>query len=133
MAVHSFRLLLGIGTSKSGDVEPATLLTPQRSAGVRTDHRQRSAAGRRHQSERPGSDPAALHRQGGSDDDQRRHQRTARLLTPLQAFAAALIGMTARVALELGSVIDAVDGSVPTRTLRRDLVGNLLHIFDHTS
>ena len=28
-------------------------------------------------------------------------------------------------ALELGSVIDAVDGSIPTRTLRRDLVGNL--------
>ena len=114
----------GISTSKSGDVEPATLLFPNDEGGLARTIISEALRG-----------------------EDLNNLEPERILLPYIATVKVMLinidtnwrtelytytGICGsanwdetQAALELGSIIDAVDGSIPTRTLRRDLVGNL--------
>ena len=114
----------GIGTSKSGDVEPATLLFPNDEQGLGRTIVSEALRGE----DINQNDPEAILlpyiakvevMMINVDTNERRDLYT------YTGICSSANWDDTKVALELGSVIDAVDGSVPTRTLRRDLVGNL--------
>lgn len=114
----------GISTSKSGDIEPASLVFPNDQQGL----------GRTIISE-------ALR---GEDINARDPERVllpyvarvkvvlinvdTRARTELYTYTGQCSGAEwndTEAILELGSVLDAVGGDIPKKTLRRDLVGNL--------
>ena len=114
----------GIGTSKSGDVEPATLLFPNDQQGLSRTIISEALRGEdinNQDTERillPYIAEVEVNLVNVETNDRQQ------LYTYSGIFNSAIWDDT-QAALELGSIIDAVDGSVPTRTLRRDLVGNL--------
>ena len=114
----------GIQTSKNGDVEPATLLFPNDQAGLGRTIISEALRGE----DINENDPEAVLlpyiavvevMMINVDTNERRDLYT------YTGICSSANWDDTNAALELGSVIDAVDGSIPTRTLRRDLVGNL--------
>ena len=114
----------GISTSKSGDVEPATLLFPNDEQGLGRTIVSEALQGE----DINQNDPEAILlpyiakvevMMINVENNERRDLYT------YTGICSSANWDDTKVALELGSVIDAVDGSVPTCTLRRDLVGNL--------
>jgi hypothetical protein len=114
----------GISTSKSGDVEPATLLFPNDQQGLARTIVSEALRGEDIDTEEPERiilPYIATVEVNLIDIDE--DERT--VLYTYTGICGSANWDDTQVALELGSIIDAVNGNVPTRTLRRDLVGNL--------
>ena len=114
----------GISTSKSGDVEPATLLFPNDQQGLGRTIVSEALRGEDINQD----DPEAILLPYIAKVKVMMINIETNYRTELYTYAGICSSANwddSQVDLELGSVIDAVDGSVPTRTLRRDLVGNL--------
>lgn len=114
----------GISTSKSGDVEPATLLFPNDQPGLGRTIVSEALRGEDINKDEPETIllPYIAEVEVNLIDVDTNKRRELYTYTGICNSAN---WNDSEVALELGSIIDAVDGSVPTRTLRRDLVGNL--------
>lgn len=114
----------GISTSKSGDVEPATLLFPNDQPGLARTIISEALRGGDIDAEEPEQIIlpyiAAVEVNLIDIDTDRRTE-----LYTYTGICGSANWDDKQCALELGSIIDAVNGNIPTRTLRRDLVGNL--------
>ena len=114
----------GITTSKTGDVEPATLLFPNDQQGLARTIISEALRGEdinNQEAERillPYIATVEVNLINIETNDKQK-------LYTYSGICGSANWDDSQAALELGSIIDAVDGSVPTRTLRRDLVGNL--------
>lgn len=114
----------GISTSKSGDVEPATLLFPNDDKGLARTIVSEALRGGDIDAKEPEKvilPYIATIEVNLVDIDSKK--RT--VLYTYTGICGSANWDDTQCALELGSIIDAVNGNIPTRTLRRDLVGNL--------
>jgi hypothetical protein len=114
----------GVSTSKSGDVEPASLVFPNDDQGLSRTIISEALRGEDINIEDPERIllPYIAQVEVVLINIDTNEERT--LYTYTGVCSSANWNDTEAV-LELGGVLDAVEGDIPTRTLRRDLVGNL--------
>jgi hypothetical protein len=114
----------GVSTSKTGDVEPASLVFPNDDQGLSRTIISEALRGEDINVEEPERILLPYIAKVeiilvNVDTDEKRELYT------YTGICSSASWNDSQAVLELGGVLDAVEGEIPTSTLRRDLVGNL--------